>query len=53
MTRTISTRELAQQLGNSGFAVIDVRHMAAYNGWPLLGEARGGHISGAIAFPFS
>ena len=27
--------------------------MAAYNGWPLHGEARGGHIGGAIACPLS
>lgn len=25
--------------------------MAAYNGWRLQGEARGGHIPGAVAFP--
>jgi len=53
MTQTISTPDLAKQLGNPGFSVIDVRPMAAYNGWPLLGEARGGHIPGAIALPLS
>ena len=53
MTQTISTPELAQQLSNADFAVIDVRPMAAYNGWPLKGEARGGHIPGAIAFPLT
>jgi 3-mercaptopyruvate sulfurtransferase SseA len=50
---TISTTELAQQLGHTNLAVVDVRPMAAYNGWALEGEARGGHIRGAIAFPLA
>ncbi len=53
MTQTISTPDLAKQMGNPGFSVIDARPMAAYNGWPLLGEARGGHIPGAVALPLS
>ena len=31
--------------------IVDVRPLAAYNGWRLGGEARGGHIPGAVAFP--
>jgi 3-mercaptopyruvate sulfurtransferase SseA len=50
---TISTTDLARQLGNPTLAVIDVRPMAAYNGWRLQGEARGGHMHGAVAFPLS
>ena len=53
MAITISTTELARQLGNPELAVIDVRPMAAYNGWQLQGETRGGHIRGAFAFPLS
>lgn len=53
MAKEISTAELAQQLGNPALVVIDVRPMAAFNGWQLQGETRGGHIRGAIAFPVS
>jgi 3-mercaptopyruvate sulfurtransferase SseA len=53
MAKTISTTDLAQQLGNPALVVVDVRPMAAYNGWQLQGEARGGHIPGAIACPLS
>ncbi|MFC1620294.1 rhodanese-like domain-containing protein, partial [Candidatus Neomarinimicrobiota bacterium] len=31
--------------------ILDCRPSAAYNGWPLRGEANGGHIPGAISFP--
>ncbi|HET9346946.1 MAG TPA: rhodanese-like domain-containing protein [Candidatus Limnocylindrales bacterium] len=31
--------------------VLDARPLAAYNGWRLRGEARGGHIPGAGALP--
>ena len=31
--------------------IIDVRPVAAYNGWPLQHEARGGHIAGARSLP--
>jgi 3-mercaptopyruvate sulfurtransferase SseA len=48
---TISTAELAQRLGDPELVVVDVRPTAAYNGWPLGGEARGGHILGAVACP--
>jgi molybdopterin synthase sulfurtransferase len=53
MSKTISTTELAQLLGNSNLVVVDVRPLAAYNGWQLQGEARGGHIRGAVACPLS
>ena len=47
----ISTAELRDRLGDPDLTVVDVRPMAAYNGWRLRGEARGGHIPGAVAFP--
>jgi 3-mercaptopyruvate sulfurtransferase SseA len=51
MLQTLSTPDLAEQLGGPSLVVLDVRPMAAINGWPLRGEARGGHIPGAIPFP--
>ncbi len=47
----ISTAELRDRLGDPDLTIVDVRPMAAYNGWRLRGEARGGHIPGAVAFP--
>jgi 3-mercaptopyruvate sulfurtransferase SseA len=51
MTSSISTQGLAAHLAHPAFVVVDVRAMAAFNGWTLHGEARGGHIRGAVAFP--
>jgi molybdopterin synthase sulfurtransferase len=47
----IATNELRERLGEAGLTVVDVRRMPAYNGWRLRGEARGGHIPGAVVFP--
>jgi thiosulfate/3-mercaptopyruvate sulfurtransferase len=49
----ISTEELRGRLEDASLTVVDVRPLAAYNGWRLGGEARGGHIPGAVAFPSS
>jgi thiosulfate/3-mercaptopyruvate sulfurtransferase len=49
--RTITTTELRDRLLDPNVTVVDVRPIAAYNGWRLNGEARGGHIAGAVAFP--
>ena len=48
---TITTAELRDRLGEPTLVVVDVRPLAAYNGWRLGGEARGGHIPGAVALP--
>jgi 3-mercaptopyruvate sulfurtransferase SseA len=48
---SISTHELRGRLTDPALSIVDVRPIAAYNGWRLRGEARGGHIPGAIAFP--
>lgn len=32
---------------------MDVRPLVCYNGWSRNGEARGGHIPGAVAFPIA
>ena len=47
----ISTDELRRRLADPTLTIVDVRPLAAYNGWQLEGEARGGHIPGAVAFP--
>ena len=47
----ISTDELRDRLGDPALTIVDVRPLAAYNGWRLRGEVRGGHIPGAVAFP--
>ena len=51
MTTSISTQALAEHLEHPTCVMVDVREMAAFNGWTLHGEARGGHIPGAVAFP--
>ena len=51
MPPSISTYALAEKLEDPAFVVVDVRDMAAFNGWALHGAARGGHIRGAVAFP--
>lgn len=49
----ISAKDLSAQLDNPDFIILDVRSSAAYNGWKLQDEARGGHIRGAVNFPLS
>jgi len=48
---TISTTELRDRLGDPRLTIVDVRTLAAYNGWRRNGEVRGGHVPGAVAFP--
>src|SRR5919201_2363081 len=48
---TISTAELRERLADPGLTIVDVRALAAYNGWRSNGEPRGGHVPGAVAFP--
>ncbi|MEA2660825.1 MAG: molybdopterin synthase sulfurtransferase [Chloroflexota bacterium] len=50
---SISTDELRDRLADPALAIVDVRPIAAYNGWRLRGEARGGHIPGAVSFPIA
>ena len=47
----LSAAELRDLLTDPEQVAVDVRATAAYNGWRLNGEARGGHIPGAVAFP--
>ena len=50
-TDVISAEELRNRLGDPNLTIVDVRPIAAYNGWRLRDEDRGGHIPGAVAFP--
>ncbi len=47
----LTAGELRDRLTDPDQAIVDVRAMAAYNGWRLRDEARGGHVPGAVAFP--
>jgi 3-mercaptopyruvate sulfurtransferase SseA len=47
----ISTSELRRRLTDPHLTIVDVRSMAAYNGWRGGRAARGGHILGAVALP--
>ena len=49
--RAISIVDLRERLADPNLILVDARPTAAYNGWPLNGEARGGHVPGAVAFP--
>lgn len=53
MVEIISVEELSSIRRDPGVTVIDARPTAAYNGWPLRGEATAGHIPGAVALPRS
>jgi molybdopterin synthase sulfurtransferase len=40
------------RLGEADFVLVDTRTVEEYNGWILYGEARGGHIPGAVLLPY-
>jgi thiosulfate/3-mercaptopyruvate sulfurtransferase len=42
---------LSHLLDHPSFTIVDVRPLAAYNGWRLGPERIGGHVPGAVAFP--
>ena len=48
---TIGTGELRRRLDDPELTIVDVRSLTAFNGWRLRGEARGGHVPGAVVFP--
>jgi molybdopterin synthase sulfurtransferase len=47
----ITIEELRDRLADPSLTIVDVRPLAAYNGWRFDAETRGGHIPGATAFP--
>ncbi|HEY7132979.1 MAG TPA: rhodanese-like domain-containing protein, partial [Candidatus Limnocylindrales bacterium] len=51
VTEPISAAQLDGLAGEDAVRVVDTRPLAAFNGWRLDSEARGGHIPGAIAIP--
>jgi thiosulfate/3-mercaptopyruvate sulfurtransferase len=48
---TVDVSELRARIDDPTLTIVDVRPLAAYNGWRLGREVRGGHIPGAAAFP--
>lgn len=53
MVQFAAEADIIEALVGPNNVVVDVRPMAAYNGWPLRNEVRGGHIAGAVPFPVS
>ncbi len=47
----VTTEQVARLSEDAGYQIIDARPSAAYNGWALQGEPRGGHIPGARSLP--
>lgn len=47
----ISTEQLHDRIKQGTIKPVDIRPTAAYNGWCLNDEPRGGHIKGAVMFP--
>lgn len=48
---TISTDTFADHAHSPDHTLLDIRSVAAYNGWPRHGAARGGHVPGAKSLP--
>ncbi|HEX5722312.1 MAG TPA: rhodanese-like domain-containing protein [Acidimicrobiia bacterium] len=53
MSLSLSTGELRLRLTDPDTVIIDVRPLSRFNGWRRSGEARGGHIPGAVSLPSS
>lgn len=49
--KEITTQEVIAQIRDPESVFLDIRPIAAYNGWALHDEPRGGHIEGAKTFP--
>ena len=47
----VSTAELRSRLDDSDLTVVDTRPLHGFNGWTIGGEARGGHVPGAVSLP--
>jgi molybdopterin synthase sulfurtransferase len=47
----ITTETLLSEMNDPAVRVIDTRTADSYNGWPLHGQSRGGHIPGARSLP--
>lgn len=51
MTDTITIEAIKNEGPDANTKIIDIRPTAAFNGWALRNEERGGHIPRAVAFP--
>lgn len=49
--KELTTQELINLREKNNHVLLDIRPIAAYNGWALEGEPRGGHIPGAKSIP--
>ena len=47
----LDTDAFARLLEDASTVIVDARPIAAYNGWRLRGEARGGHVPSARSLP--
>ncbi len=51
MQKQISNAQMQDFLQKPDSIIVDVRPSAAFNGWHLKNEPRGGHIPNAVSFP--
>ncbi len=48
---SMGLHDLRQRFAAGDTVIVDARSMHCFNGWREAGQARGGHIPGAVAFP--
>jgi molybdopterin synthase sulfurtransferase len=48
----VDKEHIHSRLKDDDFVTVDTRTDEEYNGWTLYGEARGGHIPGAVQLPY-
>ncbi|MEH7076957.1 sulfurtransferase [Neobacillus drentensis] len=48
--QSMKTEDLKTKIGKNDWVIVDTRSNDAFNGWPLDGLQRGGHIKGAVDF---
>lgn len=49
---TTEKEHIKARMNNEDFVIVDTRADEEFNGWTLYGEARGGHIPGAVQIPY-
>lgn len=49
----VRSSHILSRMRDRDFALIDARTDEEFNGWQLYGEARGGHIPGAVQIPYA
>ncbi|MBI1765162.1 MAG: sulfurtransferase [Acidobacteria bacterium] len=48
----LNQKQVQRGLGQPDFALVDVRSDEEYLGWPAPGQTRGGHLPGAVHWPW-